>query len=475
MKISEIFNLGKSQAELDFIDIDINKDIPLFLDPFFLGNRNDRWSTEATLTLRSFFQKLIDLTKGGNEIAARQLFDNLHEPNSTCLGMSVGAPGGKGVGKEDTSKIYDNLLKSKAIQTGLLQDIEDNILFVDNFGKDKLSDMTTNIIRKHLIEYTKAQCILHNIKLTEKVPSDFYWSRQDEEWKTEYTTMLVIQNRKILLVPKGVASFCESYTPDKYYNHFILNFLQNENLKLNSALVKQRISGKKYVTKKDIKETNPQTKEFLRNFTLKHPEVLKEFKEKTKNVSVKNIEIADLSVKGICKNLGEQLIKIASGTKEASSFHNKILGALELIFYPNLIYPVKEKEIHEGRKRIDITFDNAASEGIFHRLAAKFKLPCQYIFVECKNYSTDPVNPELDQLSGRFSVNKGMVGFLVCRKFDNRDLFIKRCRDTYKDGRGLILPLVDQDIINLLDNHNEYNDSFLDGYISNLVREITLD
>jgi len=475
MRISQLFNLGKSQAELDFVDIDTAMDLPLFLDPFFLGHRKDKWSNEATFTLRSFFQKLIDLTKAGEENQARELFEYLHEPNSTCLGMSVGNPEGRGVGKEDTSKIYDNLLKSKAIQTGLLQDIEDNILFVDNFGKDKLSDMATNILRKHLIEYTQQQCILHNIPLTNNVPSEFFWSGQHEEWSSEYTQMLVINNKKILLVPKGVVSFSDAYTPDKYYNHFVLNFLQNEHLKLNTALVKQRSSGKKYVTKKDLKEANPLTKEFLREFTLKHPEVLKAFKASTKSSSVKNIEIADLSVKEICKILGEQLVKIPSGNSNASNFHNIIHGILELIFYPYLIYPRKEKEIHEGRKRIDITFDNAADNGIFYRLAENMMLPCQYLFIECKNYSSDPANAELDQLSSRFSVNRGRVGFLVCRTFVNRQLFIKRCRDTYKDGRGLIIPLADQDIINLLDNHNEYNDTFLDKYLSDIIREVAMD
>lgn len=475
MQISQIYNLGKSQAELDFIDIDITRDIPLFLDPFFLGNRKDKWSSEATLTLRSFFQKLIDLTMAGEEKTARQLFEYLHEPNSTCLGMSTGIPEGRGVGKEDTSKIYDNLLKSKAIQTGLLQDIEDNILFVDNFGKDKLSDMTTNIIRKHLIDYTQAQCNLHNIPLTNNIPSEFYWSRQNGLWQNEYTQMLVVNGKKILLVPKGVVSFSDSYTPERYYNHFVLNFLQNEHLKINSALVKQRTDGTKYVTKKDLKETTPQTKEFLRQFTLKHPKVLAAFKEKIKNESVKNIEIADISVKNICKILGEQLVQIPAGNATASSFHNKILGILELILYPNLIYPVKEKEIHEGRKRIDITFDNAASNGIFYRLSENMKLPCQFLFVECKNYSSDPANPELDQLSGRFSVNRGTVGLLICRNFVNRQLFLQRCRDTYRDGRGLIIPLADQDIINLLDNHSEYNDTFLDKYFSDIIREIAMD
>jgi hypothetical protein len=472
MRISQRYNLNKSQAELDFIDIDTTHDIPLFVDPFFLGIKNDRWSIEATLTLRNFFQKLIDLIIAGHETEAKRLFQHLGEPNATCLGLSTGMPRGSGVGIEDANKIYDSLLESRAIQTGLIQDIEDNILFVDNFGKDKLSDMTTNIINKHLIEYTIAQCQLHNIPLVANMPSGYYWSRELNDWSAEYTDMLVVDGKPILLVPKGVVSFCETYTPSKYYNHFVLTYLQHDNLRMGSTLVKRRVNGTPFVTKKDLKERNPERKEFLRQFTLQHPEVLDQFKEEANEDSLKNIEIADLNIRQICQNLGERLIQISPGTNTASAFHNIIAGILELLFYPHLIYPVKEKEIHQGRKRIDIHFDNASTTGIFFRLSNNMGLSCQYVFVECKNYSSDPANPELDQLSGRFSVNRGRVGFLVCRTFNNKQLFIERCRDTYNDGRGLIIPLDDQDILNLLDNHNEAENWFFDNYISNLVRAI---
>ncbi len=57
MKISERYGLNKSQAQLDFVDIDPSMDTPLFLDPFFLSKRRDRWSFEASNTIRDFFQR----------------------------------------------------------------------------------------------------------------------------------------------------------------------------------------------------------------------------------------------------------------------------------------------------------------------------------------------------------------------------------------------------------------------------------
>lgn len=475
MKISQIFELQKSQAELDFIDIDVNKDTPLFLDPFFLSQRTDKWSIEANRTIRSYFQKVIELIREDNLNDARLLFEHLREPNSTCLGLSIGTLRGRGVGASYSDEIFENISKSRAVQTGLIQDIQDNILFIEGFGKDRLSDMTTNIITNHLIEYTEKQCIYHEIPLTQNVPSGFYWDKNLEIWNQRYCNMLVIDHKKILLVPKGVVSFSKSYTSENFYNHFILNFLQNENLKINSSLVKQRKSGIKYVDKKDLKEIYPFSKDFLIDFVTRNPQVLKTFKENNFVESLSNNEITDININKLINHVKNELQNIPAGKQNANNYHKLIKGIIEIIFYPHLIYPTLENEIHNGRKRIDITFDNAARDGIFFRLSQMMQLPCQYIMIECKNYTEDPVNPELDQLSGRFSPNRGKVGFLLCRSINNMDLFINRCRDTYRDDRGLIIPLTDLDIIEILNNYNDWDTDFIDKFLSDRIRRITMN
>lgn len=476
MTISKIFHLSKSQAELDFVDIDPNQDLPLFLDPFFLGKRSDRWSIEATQLLKSFFEEVIRLIKANQIDDAKELFDHLHEPNATCLGVSLDDPQGRGIGQTDTDNIFESLLRSKAIQSGLLQDIEDSVLFVEGFGKDKLSDMTTNIITKKLIEYTIDQCVLHGIPLTQNIAYGFYWDGADVEWKSDYSQGLVIEKKKILLVPKGIVSFCKAYTPQKYYDHFVLRFLQNEHIKIKSVLVqKRKKDGVLFVTKKSLKEKHPASKYFLRKFTADHPEVLQLFKSRTMVKSLHDQELpVQVNLKLVVDALIRKLGEIKSGNDEASDYHTLMIGVLEIIFYPHLINPRKEVPINDGRKRIDITFDNSATHGIFKRFADIMSLPCSYIFIECKNYSRDVQNPELDQIAGRFHINKGKVGFVVCRTINDLPLFLSRCRDTYSAGNGLVIPLVDKDIIQLLRNQANYSTDFVENFLSDRVREIVL-
>lgn len=103
--------------------------------------------------------------------------------------------------------------------------------------------------------------------------------------------------------------------------------------------------------------------------------------------------------------------------------------------------------LFEGRKRIDIVFNNSAESGFFYNLPNKdVSLPCPFVFVECKNYTGEVANPELDQLGGRFSNRRGRVGILACRSLDDKKTFMKRCADTLNDDRGLIIPICDEDL-----------------------------
>jgi hypothetical protein len=149
-------------------------------------------------------------------------------------------------------------------------------------------------------------------------------------------------------------------------------------------------------------------------------------------------------------SLAAELDTIPTGNADAGRYHTFILKALEMIFNPFLYNPVKEQEIDEGRKRVDIVFDNGATAGFFYDLNQLHHIKCPYVFIECKNYSSDPRNPEIDQLLGRFSRARGQFGILVCRRIEDNALFLQRCKDAFNNRHDVIIALEDADIESML-------------------------
>lgn len=477
---SKYFGLDKSQYELDFVDVPINNgDVPLFIDPYSISKRNDHWSIECHNDIVDFFQDVIEQIRLHNAPQAKYMLSGLKEPNQTRLGLSKGSnPRGRGIGGEQSNWIYDALIESTAVKTGFIKDLEECELLIEGIGPDKVSDITTNIIRHKLIEYTQIQCELWDIK-AQNVPSGNVWNGNTKKWENDYVNLPVCNDKSVILVPKAIARFYIELDHNEYYQHFVLNFLQTEHLNASSSLVRTLRDGtKRPPYKTDLKKEYPLTKSYLYRFSQEHPEILAAYKssKRSQNNDATNENLTEvLQTKNI--NFQELINKfnlIKSGNATASIFHNHIIGVLTTIFYPSLVNPKKEMEIHEGRKRIDITFENASRYGFFHSLPTNKQVPSGYVFVECKNYSNDPTNPELDQLSGRFATNRGKFGLLICRTFKDKKLFIKRCKDTAQDGRGFIIGLDDADMILLLTWKEQNDNSSIDQYFESRYLELVM-
>ena len=389
--------------------------------------------------------------------------------------------------------IIELYLEDETIVDGLIVNLEDIILFVDQIDKDKLSDMTTNIIRKELIKYTQDQCKLWGIPLETETTLP-YWVPEEKSWMYSEEQLLIIENREILLVPKFIVSPINIYNASKYNWHYVVEQERNFHLSRRSELVRvKRLKGgrlKYYLPKKDVNDhINNQIKrgdylnrkDYIKEYTKKHPELLQTFISDSRKISksLKNENIASTlkivdDIDEIIELLKINLARIPVGKDSASTYHKYIKSLLEILWYPYLTNPIIEREIHEGRKRIDIVMDNNATEGFFHKIHDVSKVFCPYIFIECKNYGREVSNPELDQLSGRFATMRGQLGLLLCRAVTDRKLLLKRCKDTFSDGRGLIIPLTDDDIIQMLDYTKEDNIMKIWDYLDNITREIML-
>lgn len=460
MRFSEYFGLNRTQPYLDFVDVPLDTDIPVFLDPTSIKLLDSVWGNELSSLLQTFFETVLRLIKEGNNAKAVNLLSSLNERNEFHLGYSTGKSRGHGFGNKSAETVWGALITSKAAKTGLLKDLEDTALLIRGIGTDMISDAVCNILRAPLIRYTQDMCQFYNIPLTPDVSSGPMWNPIKESWETALVPLPVTSEGVVILIPKILVRHGIRYQYDDYYRYYLLPEMQNEHLEANSSLVKTLKDKSRIVTKKALMEEYGSDKLSIIRETINRPSVLDRFRMEVLSetsqplthsdfAKVEDSDLPDLNALIIA------LKSLPTGKDNATTYEDIIEKILSVIFYPSLCNPKKQYDLHDRRKRVDLTYTNEAKTGFFSWLSQHY--PCPLIFIECKNYGKEVANPEIDQLSGRFSPSRGQVGILVCRGIENKNLLYKRCRDTAKDHRGFMLALDDNDIELLVSEYLETN------------------
>ena len=283
------------------------------------------------------------------------------------------------------------------------------------------------------------------------------------------------EGKPILLVPKFSVRYQISLNSQEFYNFHMVEYLQAEYLNARAALVETLIDGSRRVTKRAVKNRHPFIKDDLAAFVRDHPEVLEAYKKLKGAKGPPELDDLDIGFDegAFATALIERLNVIPRGAADASRYHNLAIGICTFLFFPHLITPVKEFELHQGRKRVDIKFTNAAEEGFFHNVLSAPQTRALSVYIECKNYTRRIANPELDQLSGRFNLRQGKFGMLLCRSMEDRNRVIAVCRDASVDDRGVMLPLEDKDLITMLEFIQNGLRPKINDYLRRLLEEVT--
>ncbi len=457
MRVSEYYKLGKKQPSLSFLDVDIQEDVKLFVNSRALRILGSDWGEHCTHLLQTFFSAVVDSIRVGQDQRALDILSMLKEPNETHLGLSRGKSDGRGLGPEKARQIWQSFRKSKAVKTGLLSDLEDTVLLIDGVSVDILSDIITNIIRGPLITFTQRVCEEYGIPLADEVDSGPVWNPVTLSWDQDYVRLPMPEEEKLILVPKSIVRIDMDYNVGKYYRHYIMERLKQEEMQSNSSLVhilkSKKNKGKKKVYKKDLEaKYGSEEKAVSIKQTDLHPDLLAQYKADHSHPTpaLSHWQIAD--AQGTEPPDWERLVgnvaKITPGKKEAYQYEEAILDLLFAIFYPVLVDPETQTPIHDGMKRVDISFTNYARTGFFEWLARHYN--CSHIFVECKNFGSEIGNPEIDQIAMRFSKSRGQFGIVVCRSVEDRQKMTKRCKAAATDGHGYVIVLDDQDLKDLV-------------------------
>jgi hypothetical protein len=458
--VSEYYKLGLDQAALEFVDVDVVADTRLFVDPRALRllAEEDAWAEDCAELLRDYFSAVLQAVKAEDQAEGMRLLKGLREPNDTRLGMSEFQARGRGVGKGIARDIWESLSESEAAKTGLLEDLEDTALMIERVATDRISDITTNVIRGPLIGFTQDMCAKYGIK-TEQVKTGLIWNAETSDWDTDESEELPVpEGRPLVLVPKSILRIKLDFDPGDYYK-YVIEWLQEWELHApNGQLVELLRNGRRRVTKKSVaakyrRKYGNTKKQVSAGATLDNPEILDNFR-KDKRSPVRR------SPPPTYKEIGERtqkkppnltalltaVTKVKSGKAGANAYHKAVAELFDVLFYPELIFGEVESESHNKTKRIDIRYVNSGGSGGFFAWFASNYGNAPHVVVECKNYTGDPENPELDQLLGRFTKHNGKIGILACRTFKDKAKFIERCHQAAVNDQGHILPLDDGDL-----------------------------
>lgn len=462
MRVSEYYGLNKTQPELDFLDVDVDRDIKLFIDPVALSLSKSDLAMECSALVQDYFGLLLETVNENKRTRGIRMMSRLSEPNETHLGLSANQSEGRGLGPVTAAAFWDALRDSDARSSGLIKDIQDTAVLVENIGPDIVSDITTNIIRGPLLRYTEEMSNLYGIQLFDDISSGFVWDAETGQWTQYYTRRPMANGRPILLVPKIFVRKRHSYQVDEYYRWCVLDYLADVEMSSTqkSSLVQRRKNGDPYVNKKDLRAKYGEGKPKAIKYTIATPSIYDDYKRKKQQKPLEAMPHEDIAsaIDDDVPDYDELYAKLASidpGRNEASAYEDAILGLLSALFYPALSEPECQVNLNQGRKRVDITFMNTASPSTDFFNWVRNEHPAGRILIECKNYSSDISNPEIDQLVGRFSDLRGKVGIIVSRRSDNKNAILQRCRDAALHRQGFVIYLDDEDLKTLVDERKQ--------------------
>ena len=217
--IKMTFNTKFHISDDRYIDVELDTDNELFVDPYLIYLGKDELSHNCSNRIVNYFSQLLNAAETNNDKLGEYLVKYLQENNEVRLGYSQSNPCGKGFGRNKGIELYKNIKNSKAMKSGLVKDIFDASIMLEKVGYDKISDMTICIILEELITFTQTICLDHNIKMESVKLNRPIWSDKRNKWMQLENVSLPTNNGKpIILIPANYARQILIYTYSRFYN-----------------------------------------------------------------------------------------------------------------------------------------------------------------------------------------------------------------------------------------------------------------
>lgn len=264
MYLSDYIKDGlKGHVNFDYLDVQLDSDNCIFIDPVVLENATDEWSINANKCVQSYFDCLFTNLKNNQH---DELFDHAHEQNATKLGYGNGW-NGKG---KTANGLEETLSKLKGLVNSIptISKGEDIPVLVEGFAEDCMSDLLTNIIHEQLNDFTAQQMKRRGIP-SEGMKTFWTWDMVTNSWHQVTKESWLYKGKELLMVPKWIVRKNYLFKAHQYLYGVIIERMQVE-------------KGWEDMKKIDILNNMPRDNEHWEyetviQYTKEHPEALDEY------------------------------------------------------------------------------------------------------------------------------------------------------------------------------------------------------
>ncbi len=259
----------------EIVQLDFEHDNRLFIDPYRINEGESELFARAKKKIINFFDLFFKCIEKNDRETAFYIGKQLHEINATKLGYSRkdGLPRGKGFSRKDLLIIFDEAIKIKEFIT----DMPDVLILAEKVGPDKVSDLTTNIIYKELIEYTIYIVNKYQLEIDLVNKKKWIFNVEEKKWIKEKILVPHIENEEILFLPKKIVERYEIFSYQNVYRDLVFPFY-----KANPAihrLIKVLKNKEERSDCKKLRKRYPANRETVRNFKLEYPERYTQYKK----------------------------------------------------------------------------------------------------------------------------------------------------------------------------------------------------
>jgi hypothetical protein len=261
--ISQAFGLPQ---DVPFVDVDVERDNRVFVDPSAIRNGTCPYSIRAQERLVHFFEEVVRRRRSPeltDRIRGLTSLQRMREPGQTRMGYSVQGTNGKGFGDVLGQTLWEALADPLCCNEALRR-IEHLPLFLDRVDSDLISDMVTRIVMDILMDFTHEMMIRYpELAQTTTTENIMVWDVKTLEWSEREIELPFIGGKQLILVPIGWVSKALLMRARPFYN---CHTTQEEQAELT---IYDRDGNPERPSKKDIKAKHPEVKLFNRDRTMR--------------------------------------------------------------------------------------------------------------------------------------------------------------------------------------------------------------